>query len=147
MKKEKSARIVKGYSIVLGWLLLSPILLIPGYMLSKRIDEKRASVGPMIALAIVFGFFTLIAIAMNIFIFIADSELWGMCVFVLVFDYLIFGIPFQHSIRYLLEEKKNPTKLFEPVDQRISKLKQLLDEGVISQDDFDNRKNSILEEI
>ncbi len=146
MKKEKSARIVKGYSIVLGWLLLSPILLIPGYMLSKRIDEKRASVGPMIALAIVFGLFTFIAIAMFIF-FLTDSELWGMSVFVLVFCYLIYGIPFQHSIRYLLEEKKNPTKLFEPVDQRISKLKQLLDEGVISQDDFDNRKNSILEEI
>ncbi len=146
MKKEKSARIVKGYSIVLGWLLLSPILLIPGYMLSKRIDEKRASVGPMIALAIVFGLFTFFAITMFIFC-LTDSELWGMSVFVLVFCYLIYGIPFQHSIRYLLEEKKNPTKPFEPVDQRISKLKQLLDEGVISQDDFDNRKNSILEEI
>jgi len=146
MKKEKSARIVKGYSIVLGWLLLSPMLLIPGYMLSKRIDEKRASVGPMIALAIVFGLLTSLAIATFIFGF-TDSELWGMSVFMLVFEYLIFGIPFQHSIRYLLEEKKNPTKLFEPVDQKNSKLKQLLDEGVISQDDFDNRKNSILEEI
>lgn len=146
MKKEKSARIVKGYSIVLGWLVLSPILLIPGYMLSKRIDEKRASVGPMIALAIVFGLFTLLAIAFVINGF-TDSELWGISVFMLVSYYLIFGIPFQHSIRYLLEEKKNPTKLFEPVDQRISKLKQLLDEGVISQEDFDNRKNSILEEI
>lgn len=144
MKKEKSARIVKGYSIVLGWLVLSPILLIPGYMLSKRIDEKRASVGPMIALAIVFGLFTLLAIA---FVISGFSEHWGLGVFLLVSYYLIFGIPFQHSIRYLLEEKKNPTKLFEPVDQRISKLKQLLDEGVISQEDFDNRKNSILEEI
>lgn len=146
MKKEKSARIVKGYSLVLGWLILSPILLIPGYMLSKRIDEKRASVGPMIALAIVFGLFTLFAIVMVIYGF-TDPEFWLMSLFMLVFYYLIFGNPFYHSIRYLVEEKKNPTKPYEPVDQRIAKLKQLLNEGSISQEDFEKRKSSILEEI
>lgn len=146
MKKEKSARIVKGFSLALGWLVLSPILLIPGYMLSRRINEKRASVGPMITLAIVFGLFTLVSTFIVIYAF-ADPEMWFMGIFMSALYYPVFGIPLYHSIIYLIEENKNPTVPFEPVNMRISKLKQLLDEGAISQEDFEKRKNTILEEI
>lgn len=147
MKKEKSARIVKGYSLVWGWLLLSPILLIPGYMLAKRIDEKRASVGPIIALAIIFGllsFFLGFALIVTGF---TDPELLFSSLFLLLFFYLGFGNPFVHSIRYLIEERKNPTVPYEPADQRIAKLKQLFNNGYISQEDFEKRKSSILDEI
>jgi hypothetical protein len=41
MKKEKAARVVKWYALIIGWFIISPILLIPGYMLSKRLEQKR----------------------------------------------------------------------------------------------------------
>lgn len=150
MKKEKSARIVKEYSLVLGWLLLSPMLLIPGYMLAKRIDEKRASVGPIIALAIIFGLLSFLGFAFLVSGF-TDPELlfsrFDFILFYLLFFYLVSGNPFVHSIRYLIEERKNPTVPYEPADQRIAKLEQLFNNGYISQEDFEKRKSSILDEI
>lgn len=40
MNREKSAIIVKNYAITEGWLVLSPILLILGYILKEK-DKVR----------------------------------------------------------------------------------------------------------
>jgi len=150
MKKEKASRIVKGYSLVIGWLLLSPLLLIPGYMLDKRVDDKRPCVGPVIALTIMFGMFFVIFLSISFFSITDWISLLITLTIGLIINFLIFGIPLVYSIIYLIEERKNPTippTKEEIIQDKLNLLKKLFDEGRINEDEYNHRKSQVLGSI
>lgn len=144
--KDKALKIVKNYNLILGWVIISPMLLIPGYMINSRIKEKKPAVGPMIASAIIWGLLSLI----GLIIVIAASINSGQAVMgliILVFYFLICGIPFLYSILYLIEEKKTPTIRVSDIAQKIRELNSLLNQRLITDEEYEQRKKIILESI
>ncbi len=144
--KDKALKIVKNYNLILGWVMISPMLLIPGYMINSRIKEKKPAVGPMIASAIIWGLLSLIGLIIVIGASINSGQA-VMGLIMLVFYFLICGIPLIYSIVYLIEEKKNPTILISDTAQKIEELKSLLNQKLITDEEYEQRRKIILDSI
>lgn len=107
MNRDKSAIIVKNYAITEGWLVISPLLLILGYILKERIKSEREYKGIMITLAIIYGLLAFIFISVIFFVIsesfnqqISIPNIISITLFILL-SYFLIGRPLRYSIENL----------------------------------------------
>lgn len=141
MIKEKACKIVVYYLLVLGLLSFSPIIIIIYSFLTKRIKTKTAAVGPMLSAAIIYGLLNLIFVITAISIIIELEEI--LTGFIGIILCLLFsGVPFIYSIRYLIEEKKNPTPVKITDAQRLEVINELQNANLIKVEEYESWKNN-----
>lgn len=110
MNREKSAIIVKNYAITEGWLVLSPLLLILGYILKERIKSEREYKGIMITLSVIYGFTAFVFISAIIFVILESinqqvliSNIFTITLSILL-SYFLIGRPLRHCIENLFNK-------------------------------------------